>query len=228
MRSLPFATTAAAAMAAVTLAGAALAHDGIVHGSAAEAAAHAATSASASGAPAAAIGGAAAPASPFPLKLGGPFRLTDHHGAPRTEADPAGQLQLVFFGYANCQAICSVALPLMGQITDSLAARDVALTPVMITVDPERDTVDTMAAPLQAHHPDFVGLTGTEQDLDPVYDLFAVEKTVVFEDPELGPVYAHGSHIYLLDGQGQFLTLIPPILSADRVVQIVEGYVPRN
>ena len=48
---------------------------------------------------------------PLPLKLGGSFSLIDQHGQPRTQVDPAGNLQLLFFGYANCREICSAVLP---------------------------------------------------------------------------------------------------------------------
>ncbi|WP_232822995.1 SCO family protein [Oceanibium sediminis] len=209
MRGLALGLTLAAA-----LGGAALAHDGRAHDSVADARQHsAAMSDTISG-----------PDTPFPLKLGGPFRLTDQAGHPRGAADPEGRLQLVFFGYANCQSICSVALPLMAEITDRLAAEGVPLAPVMITVDPARDTVETMAALLTLDHPDFIGLTGTEAELEPVYKLFSVEKSVVFDDPVHGPVYAHGSHIYLMDAEGGFLTLIPPILSAERAAEIVLSY----
>lgn len=157
---------------------------------------------------------------PFPIRLGGPFTLTDQHGATRTQADPAGRLQLLFFGYANCQSICSAALPVMADAVDLLAARGVDAVPVMVTVDPDRDTPDAMADALAQLHPAFVGLTGDAGTLAAVYRQFAVESEVVFEDPELGPVYAHGSQIFLLDGDGGFLTLLPPILSADRIADI--------
>lgn len=164
------------------------------------------------------------PSTPFNLNLGGAFQLTDQTGMPRTEADPNGQMQLLFFGYANCQAICSVALPLMADVVTDLATSDLAVTPVMVTVDPTRDTVETIGAPLKKHHPDFVGLTGSSDDLQKVYDLYSVENKVVFTDPELGDIFAHGSHIYLLDAKGKFLTLLPPILSADRIAELVKKY----
>lgn len=164
------------------------------------------------------------PNTPFNLNLGGAFQLTDQTGATRTEVDPDGQMQLLFFGYANCQAICSVALPLMADVVTDLAASNLAVTPVMVTVDPSRDTVDTIGAPLEKHHPDFVGLTGSTSDLQKTYDLYSVENKVVFTDPELGDIFAHGSHIYLLDAKGDFLTLLPPILSTKRVVDIVRSY----
>ncbi|MEM8754734.1 MAG: SCO family protein, partial [Pseudomonadota bacterium] len=96
--------------------------------------------------------------------------------------------------------------------------------PVLITVDPERDTPKAMAAPLAALHPDMVGLTGTEAELEHVRDLFQVERKLVFEDPELGPIYAHGSFIYLMDPEGGLLTLMPPIVAPDRGAEIVAKY----
>lgn len=165
-----------------------------------------------------------APALPFDLKLGGPFQLTDQTGKIRTQVNPDGHMQLLFFGYANCASICTAALPLMGDVVDDLAGRGLNVTPVMITVDPKRDTVETIGPALQKHHPDFVGLTGSAMDLQVVYDLFAIAHDIVFTDPALGDVFSHGSHIYLLDPQGKFLTLLPPILSAGRMVDIVQNY----
>ncbi|MEM8632952.1 MAG: SCO family protein [Pseudomonadota bacterium] len=161
---------------------------------------------------------------PFPVNIGGAFELTDQEGDTRTEVDPSGNLQLLFFGYANCEAICSVALPMMAEVADLLAEDGLSLTPVMVTIDPKRDTVETIGAPLEEMHSDFVGLTGTEEELQKVYDLYSVEKEVVFTDPGYGEIFAHGSFIYLLDGSGDFLTIMPPILSVERMVEIVSSY----
>lgn len=160
----------------------------------------------------------------LPFRLGGAFRLTDQHGAPRSEADPEGRFQLLFFGYANCPSICSVALPTMAAAVDLLAAQGIAAVPVMITVDPARDTPETMGPPLAAIHPGFVGLTGDAAALAAVQRLFQVESKVVFTDPEHGAVFAHGSHVYLLDGAGKVLTLMPPILTPERTAEIVASY----
>ena len=161
---------------------------------------------------------------PLPFALGGPFTLTDQHGATRTQADPEGRAQLLFFGYANCPGICSVAMPAMADATNALAARGISVRPVMITIDPARDTVGTMAAPLAELHPDFVGLTGTTTELAVAWDAFSVEHELAYTDPEHGPVYAHGSLIYLLDAEGAVLTLLPPVLGADQITGIVQTY----
>jgi protein SCO1 len=182
------------------------AHDGVVHNGAAETAAH------------------AAEGLPLPFDLGGPFALIDQYGQPRTEADPDGRLQLLFFGYAQCQEICSVALPQMAELASGLATQGVTITPVMITVDPARDTVSAMGPALARLHPDFVGLTGDDAALAQAYAAFQIDNEYLFDDPATGPVYAHGSFLYLLDGQGNFLTVLPPILSNDRMTAIIAGY----
>ncbi|MFL4468447.1 SCO family protein [Tateyamaria armeniaca] len=167
--------------------------------------------------------------SPFPVDIGGPFTLTDQHGQTRTEADPDGRAQLVFFGYANCLNICSAALPLMAEVVDVLAQDGINVTPVMITVAPDQDRVDTMGAPLAEIHRDFIGLTGDEDALQAAYDAFAVEITPLFQDPEYGWIYAHGSFVHLLDGDGELLTLLPPILDVDEAARIAHGYLaPRG
>ncbi len=174
---------------------------------------------------AAALANPALANSPFPVDLGGPYALTTQHGETRTHKDPNGHAQLVFFGYANCLNICSAALPLMAQVTDALAEDGHGVTPVLITIDPIQDTVETMDAPLAALHPDFIGLTGDEQDLAQAYDAFNVEFEKLFQDPEYGWIYSHTGFIHLMDAEGELLTLFPPILSAEQMTGIVRKYV---
>ncbi len=160
----------------------------------------------------------------FPSNFGGNYALTDHHGKRRTQTDPDGRLQLVFFGYATCEAICTVALPIMSEMAVALEAKGIAVTPLVITVDPGNDTVETMGPALNTFAPGLTGLTGTEAELARVRDLFHVERQLLFTDPRGIDVYSHGSHIYVMDGDGAFLTLLPPVLSTERMVEIVEGY----
>ena len=156
--------------------------------------------------------------------IGGGFELIDQNGSVRTEADPEGRMQLVFFGYANCQEICSAALPLMAETVDLLAETGSRVIPVLVTVDPERDTPEALATALALHHRDFVGLTGTEVELAVAYEAFNVEFEALFVDPFYGTVFSHGSFIYLLGGDGQVLTLLPPILGPSQMAEIISTY----
>jgi len=161
----------------------------------------------------------------FPDVKGGDFDLIDHNGNKRTSKNPDGYFQMIFFGYANCKAICSVALPRMAAAVDILKDEDIKVTPLLITVDPERDTVENMKEALAYHHKDMVGLTGSEEALDVAYEAFNVQKSLVYEHPEEGPIYAHGSFIYLIGPDGDFKTLMPPILSPERMAEVAKGYI---
>jgi len=167
---------------------------------------------------------AAETAAPFGGAVGGPFELIDHSGTARSEADPDGRPQLLFFGYAECPGICSHALPTMAALTDRLAAAGQPVTPVLITIDPELDTVGSLADAVPEIHPDLVGLTGSPAALADARAAFHITVEKLFEDPYGQPVYAHGSYIYLLDGAGDVLTLLPPILGLDRMEEVVLSY----
>lgn len=197
-----------AALLAALLAAPALAHDGVDHKTPAEAAAHA----------------AATPALPFPVDIEARFRLTDQTGRAVTEADFAGRPMAVFFGYANCEAICSVALPRLGAALDMLGEKADGLAALLITVDPARDTVETMGPALAKWSPHLVGLTGSEAALADARAAFQVEASQVGEDFEGRPIYAHGSFVYLIGPDGKVLTLLPPILGPERMAEIIGSY----
>ena len=62
--------------------------------------------------------GSASAQTRMPFDVGGSFTLKDQFGQVRTERDPNGRAQLLFFGYANCRSICSAVLPLMAEVVD--------------------------------------------------------------------------------------------------------------
>lgn len=164
----------------------------------------------------------------FPNIVGGEYHLIDQFGNKRSSNDPAGHYQLIFFGYASCKAICSVALPRMAQAVNILAGRGILVTPILITVDPERDTPAMMREAAPAIHPQLVGLTGPKEALDEAYKAFNVEKKLVHVHPDEGPIYAHGTFVYLTGPDGAFKTLMPPVLSPERMVEIVTSYTSGN
>ncbi|KIN73657.1 SCO family protein [Sulfitobacter guttiformis] len=165
--------------------------------------------------------------SSLPFDTGGAYSLTNQFGQTRTQSDPDGHAQLVFFGYANCPGICSAAMPLIADVVDAVAGHGITLRPVMITVDPARDTVENMAIPMANYHPDFIGLTGSPAALDTAYQAFNIDHKLVYDDPEYGPVFSHGALIYLMDSRGEVLSLIPPVLDTRRATEIALKYIAR-
>jgi len=205
-----------AVLTAALVAGAALAHDGVVHNNADDAAAHKAETAEQIALP--------TPGLPFPVDITAEFALTEHTGREVTEKSYAGQTMAIFFGYANCEAICSVALPRLAAALDEMGTEGDKIVPLVITVDPERDTVEAMGPALAKWHPRLIGLTGEEAALANARAAFQVQTSEVGEDLEGNPIYAHGSFIYLIGPGGKVQTLIPPILGPERMAEIITGY----
>lgn len=166
-----------------------------------------------------------AKAAAFPVQLGGPFALIDHHGDRRTDKDFHGRHLLVFFGYANCPGICSAALPAMAAAVDALGVAGDAVQPVLITVDPKWDTPAEMRRVLSEMHPRLLGLTGDEEALAAVRAEYQVEFSKVGDDIFGNPIYSHGGYVYLMGPDGGLETIIPPILSPAAMAEIIETYV---
>jgi len=164
------------------------------------------------------------PALPFLSAIEVAFDLTDHDGRRVTEADFRGRPVALFFGYANCESICSVALPRMGAALDLLGEEGARIAALMVTVDPEHDTPGAMKAGLARHHPRLVGLTGSEAALAAVRERFRVEVSKVAEDPTGAPIYAHGGFVYLIDAEGRVQTALPPILGPERMAELMRKY----
>jgi len=141
-----------------------------------------------------------------------------------TEGDFRGKPMVLFFGYANCESICTVALPLMGAALNALGDSGDAITPVMITVDPEHDTPEYLARAMARYHPRMVGLTGTPAALAEARQAFQVQVVQVAEDPVGEPIYAHGGFIYLIDAGGNVVSVLPPILSPDRMAELMRRH----
>lgn len=167
---------------------------------------------------------AALPAAAFPVDIGGPFTLTDHRGRAVTERDFRGRHLLVFFGYAQCESICPVGLKRMVEALDLLGPESDAIQPLLITVDPERDTVEALARHVPTIHPRLVGLTGTEEQLAAARKTYKVESKAVGTSWKGAPIYNHGSYIYLMDPAGAFATLLPPVLDPAAMAKIIRTY----
>lgn len=161
----------------------------------------------------------------FPLQVGGDFELTDHHGQLVTNETYKGQHMLVFFGYVNCENMCSITLDSIGQALTLLGDSVNKLTPLIITVDPERDTPEVMKSALSKFHPNFIGLTGSPDKLQTAYQNYKQKPAVVGHDANNQPVISHSSYIYIMDKKGDFATLFPPILDPESMANIIRKHI---
>ncbi|WP_018633459.1 SCO family protein [Neomegalonema perideroedes] len=137
--------------------------------------------------------------------IGGPFSLLDQTGARVTDKSLLGEPLLIYFGFTFCPDICPVGLDRMSEATEILEAAGQKVTPVFITVDPERDTIPVMAAYTQHFHPRMIGLTGDLQEMDAAAQAYKVYYSKR-PDPDFADGYTmdHTGFTYFVDAQGRF------------------------
>ena len=142
------------------------------------------------------------------LHLGGPFALTDHLGRAVTEADFAGRWLLVYFGFTWCPDVCPTELGTIAAALDAMGEAGEAVTPLFITIDPQRDTVAQMAGYVERFHPRLVGLTGTPEQIADVARRYRVYYARV-NQPDQGGDYTmdHSSFTYLTGPDGRVRAL---------------------
>jgi len=149
--------------------------------------------------------------------IGGPFKLTDQNGKPRSDADFRGAYTLVFFGYTNCPDVCPTTLQTLTDAMTDLGPKAEKVTPVFITVDPERDTAKALKDYAANFTPRLVMLTGSPAEIASV----AKEYRVYYAKAGEGPNYAmdHTALIYLMGPDGTYVTHYAPQATADDIAK---------
>ncbi len=146
------------------------------------------------------------------VSIGGPFTLTDARtGAAVTEASYRGRWMLVYFGYTFCPDICPTDLQKMVAALTSLGAAENRITPIFITVDPDRDSAAPLARYVGLFSPKLVGLTGNQAQVDAVIRAYRV---YVEKLPPASPgapyLVNHSAFMYLMNPAGKLAAIFPP------------------
>lgn len=211
--------------------------------------------------------GGASAATAGAAAIGGPFSLVDASGKPFTEQKLVDNgWHLLYFGFTRCPDICPDELEKIAAVTDALevrlkekeekeekkkgggesGAKDSKLsnpsqnriTPVFISVDPERDPPAHVGAYVKEFHPRMLGLTGTVAQCRAaarayrVYYARAAASPVGDESEASGKkkkkdeidgdyLIDHSIITYLIDPQGKFVTFFGKNVGAEEMVESV-------
>ncbi len=91
------------------------------------------------------------------------FELEDHRGALFNNERFQGVWSIVFFGFTHCPDICPTTLAMLNDTYSKLKdSEKERLQVVMISLDPERDTVEKLAEYVPYFNPEFTGVTGNK------------------------------------------------------------------
>ena len=173
---------------------------------------------------------------PQPMQLS-EFQLTDQFGNPFTQENRIGYRSILFLGYTHCPDICPLTMAELKQFYERLDEPEIKddLRIVMISVDAERDTPETMANYVNSFNRDFIGLSGDTDSISNLASQLFVAHSVVGQMPDHsehadgvdgGYLIEHSSHLVIFNESGQLQAIVrQPVRDRDllRAYRLLRG-----
>ncbi|WP_341764502.1 SCO family protein [Candidatus Tisiphia endosymbiont of Beris chalybata] len=138
------------------------------------------------------------------VQIGGDFELIDQNGKVFNSDKLKGKFSLIYFGFTYCPDICPTSLQKIVEVYNTLQKYQINIQFAFITIDPKRDTPLVLKEYLSHFNPQFIGLTGSEQQIKAVADIFKVYYAKVGGEGE-DYMLDHSSFLYLMNQEGKYL-----------------------
>lgn len=140
------------------------------------------------------------------------FRLQDTTGRWRTLADYRGKLVLMFFGFTQCPDICPAALMRAVELLPLLGDDGSRVQVLFVSLDPERDSAEILAAYIGSFHPRFAALRGDVELTRSTAEHYKVS----YRKVPLAGSYTidHSALVYAYDPGGRLRLALRPELTA--------------
>lgn len=134
------------------------------------------------------------------------FTLTSHEGEEFTGEDVRGKYTLFFFGFTNCPDFCPGTLVNYVQVKTLLDDKAEDVNFLLISVDHQRDTPETLAEYVGFFDAEFIGATGPDEMLDSTVAQFGAQYYITEAE---GGAYnvEHTTSSFLLDPEGRWIRL---------------------
>lgn len=117
-------------------------------------------------------------------------------------SDQKGKVVLLFFGYTSCPDICPTTLAELKMVMDDLGDKTQSVDVVFVSVDPERDTPEKIQKYVEHFNKQFIGLSGSIEELDLIWNKYGVTREVTESDSAFGYIVNHSARVYLIDPNG--------------------------
>lgn len=157
---------------------------------------------------------------PVPIagkQFGGEFTLTQE-GKTVSLSDFKGKVVVMYFGYASCPDVCPTSLAMIGAAMKSLTPEErESVQGVFVSVDPERDKGEALMQYAQYFYKDFVGITGTLDEIKAVTKQYGTYYAKVESDSALSYLVDHTSTTFIIDRDGKFFESQPHGATADAI-----------
>jgi protein SCO1 len=93
---------------------------------------------------------------------------------PVSLSDFRGKVVVLYFGYTFCPDVCPATMADLARTMEDLGKRAGDVQVIMVSVDPGRDTPETVEKYVQTFDPSFIGLTGTEAQIAETASMYGI------------------------------------------------------
>jgi len=156
------------------------------------------------------------------------FALIDQNGNPYRLRSRNGNIILIFFGYTNCPDVCPVTLSEFKNIKKTLGEKSAGIDYVFITVDPERDSQESLRKYLSRFDPDFIGLSEDRSVLEQVWADYGVYQEQKETGSAIGYLVDHTSRTYVIDSEGNWKLTYPFGIESKKIIQDLNHMLQEN
>jgi protein SCO1/2 len=142
----------------------------------------------------------------FPLKTAYDFKLNGPNGAEVRLDQFQGKAVLFLFGFTHCPNVCPTSLTNLTDVYQALTPEErKQVQVVFISVDPNRDTPQTLAQYLTSFDPSFLGLTGRKPAIDQTVLAYGGSYEMVAGPTNQANDYSvnHSAYTYLVNPSGK-------------------------
>ena len=137
--------------------------------------------------------------------IGGDFNLIDKNNKSFDSSMLKGSLSLVYFGFTACPDVCIESLQKIDKVLEILDQYKININPVFITLDPKRDTSDTLRDYFKHYNAKFIALTGSNEQISHTANKYKVYYTIKDNQTATNYFLDHSTFIYLLDTNGLYI-----------------------
>lgn len=137
------------------------------------------------------------------VNYGQKINLPDASGKIRDWADFSGEVLVVFFGYTQCPDICPAALADIAHAREIMGKYGAKMRPIFVTLDPDRDTPEILAAYTAAFDENMIALRGNAEQTAAIIREFNLYANKVPGRDAQSYTLDHSAGLYLYDPQGK-------------------------
>jgi protein SCO1 len=132
-------------------------------------------------------------------------------------SDFRGRYVILYFGYTSCPDICPDSLAKFREALSKQGERAGEVQVIFISVDPARDSVEYSDVYVKRFSPDFIGVTGSEAEIQSVTRQMGIFYQL--NEPDDGGFYTvdHTASALILDREGRLILTWPYGLTPDQM-----------